>query len=107
MGFRFHKQIRLGSFLRINVSKGGLSLGVGHQGVNVNLSSQGMKTSVGLPGSGLSHKRQHNWETVKEQGANLGITKGQKLAQYIGIATYVAIGLILVATLVVFSLLSR
>ncbi|MDP9196388.1 MAG: DUF4236 domain-containing protein [Pseudomonadota bacterium] len=61
MGLRFHKSFALHKLLRVNVSKSGLSLGVGPKGANVNLSPRGMKGSVGLPGSGVSWRQQRRW----------------------------------------------
>jgi hypothetical protein len=67
MGFRFHKSLSIIPGLRINLSKSGPSLSVGEHGMTENLSSRGAKTTVGLPGSGLSYtttdrlKNGQNW----------------------------------------------
>lgn len=61
MGFRFRKRISLGKFARLNLSRSGVSLGLGPRGMNVNLSSRGMRTTVGVPGTGLFWQEQRAW----------------------------------------------
>jgi hypothetical protein len=60
MGFRFRRSARLGP-LRFNFSKGGLSsISVGGRGASLNIPVNrggGMRTTVGLPGTGLSWSR--------------------------------------------------
>jgi hypothetical protein len=57
MGFRFRRSTRLGP-LRFNFSKGGLSsISVGGRGASFNIPmnrSGGARTTVGIPGTGLS-----------------------------------------------------
>jgi len=56
MGFRFRKSIKIAPGVRINISKKGLSsLSVGRPGATVNINKKGTRTTVGIPGSGLSH----------------------------------------------------
>ena len=62
MGFRFRRSSRLGP-LRFNFSKGGLSsISVGGRGASFNIPvnrSGGPRTTVGLPGTGLSWSVEH------------------------------------------------
>ena len=62
MGFRFRRSTRLGP-LRFNFSKGGLSsISVGGRGASFNIPmnrSGGARTTVGLPGTGLSWSAEH------------------------------------------------
>ena len=75
MGFRFRKRVNFGRFIRLNVSKSGISLGMGPPGLNVNLSRHGVRKTVGIPGSGLSYQTFSSWRTkptddqVKEENA--------------------------------------
>ncbi|WP_428673651.1 DUF4236 domain-containing protein [Reyranella sp.] len=62
MGFRFRKRVSLGSLVRLNFSKSGVSLGLGPRGANVNISQRGITRTVGLPGSGLSHQSFTSWQ---------------------------------------------
>ena len=61
MGFRFRKRISFGRFLRLNVSGSGVSLGLGPPGLNANIGRQGIRKTVGLPGSGLSYQVFSRW----------------------------------------------
>lgn len=54
MGFRFSKSIRILPGVRINLSKTGASLSVGGKGASVNASRRGIRTTAGLPGTGMS-----------------------------------------------------
>lgn len=63
MGFRFQKRIRILPRLRINLSKSGVSTSVGGKGFTVNVRNDAVKTTVGLPGTGLSYS-----ETSKPRG---------------------------------------
>jgi hypothetical protein len=62
MGFRFRRSARLGP-LRFNFAKGGLSsISVGGRGASLNIPvsrSGGARTTVGLPGTGLSWSVEH------------------------------------------------
>ena len=56
MGLRFRKSIKIAPGVRINISKKGLSsLSVGRPGATVNINKKGTRTTLGIPGSGLSH----------------------------------------------------
>lgn len=57
MGFRFRQTLRLGRFLRINLSKGGASASVGRPGATFNVGPRGSKVTAGLPGTGMSYDR--------------------------------------------------
>ena len=63
MGFRFFKSIRLGKFIRLNISKGGVGGSVGVGGLRVGVGPRGTRLSADLPG-GLSY--------VKEFGGSEG-----------------------------------
>jgi len=57
MGFRFRRSIRLAKGLRINLSKSGAGLSVGHRGATVNFGPKGERVTAGLPGTGLSYSK--------------------------------------------------
>jgi hypothetical protein len=61
MGLRFRKSISLGKFFRLNLSKSGISLGVGPPGLNVNIGPRGLRQTVGLPGTGVYYQESHQW----------------------------------------------
>jgi hypothetical protein len=56
MGLRFHKQFGLGKWLRLNMSKSGLSVGVGPKGLNANIQGDRIRYTAGVPGSGVSYR---------------------------------------------------
>lgn len=55
MGFRFRRTLSLGPLLRLNFSKSGTSLSAGVRGARMTFGRNGIRTTVGLPGSGLSY----------------------------------------------------
>ena len=57
MGVRFYKSIRLLPFLRLNLSKSGISFSLGRPGATLNIGSKGLRGSAGLPGTGLSYRK--------------------------------------------------
>ena len=54
MPIRFRRTFKIFPGVKINVSKGGISVTVGTRGANLNFSKRGVRQTVGLPGSGLS-----------------------------------------------------
>jgi hypothetical protein len=55
MGFRFRRSLRIAPWLKINVSKSGISESVGAPGATLNLGPRGTRATVGLPGTGVSY----------------------------------------------------
>lgn len=55
MGFRFRRSIGLGKGLRLNLGKTGPSLSIGRRGFTYNINSKGGRSTVGLPGTGMSY----------------------------------------------------
>lgn len=58
MGLRFSRRIPLVPGLRVNLSKSGASLSLGHRGGWLTFGPRGARASVGLPGTGLSYSTQ-------------------------------------------------
>src|SRR5689334_4179639 len=61
MGLRYRSSIRLARGLRINLWKSGASLSVGQPAATVNLGNRGVRSTVGLPGSGISYSEMKPW----------------------------------------------
>ena len=84
MGFRFRRSTRLGP-LRFNFSKGGLSsISVGGRGASFNIPvarSGGARTTVGVPGTGLSWSVEHSPDrpTVIPAGRAAGLPNSRRL----------------------------
>lgn len=58
MGFRFKKVIKIMPGVKLNISKSGISTSLGGRGATVNLGRNGVRGTVGIPGSGLSYSKQ-------------------------------------------------
>lgn len=61
MGFRFRKSIRLGGGLRLNVSKRGIGLSAGVKGARIGIGPRGVRSTLSLPGTGLSYTTESRW----------------------------------------------
>jgi hypothetical protein len=53
MRLRFSRRLSLIPGLRLNLSKSGASISIGHRGAWYTIGPQGRRVTVGLPGSGL------------------------------------------------------
>jgi Protein of unknown function (DUF4236) len=53
--FRFRRSIRILPGVRVNLSKSGVSTSVGVRGAQVTFGHDQVRTTVGLPGTGLSY----------------------------------------------------
>lgn len=96
MGLRFRKSFPLGSLFRINLSKSGVSLGIGPRGFNVNIGPRGVRRTVGIPGTGLSYQETQSWKQAASEPAMAatGATPSEGvswLKVLIGLATIVLV----------------
>ena len=57
VGFRLQRSIKLGKFLRLNISKSGVGVSAGVRGFRLSSGPRGSFINVGLPGTGLSYRR--------------------------------------------------
>jgi hypothetical protein len=56
MGFRFRRRIKIAPGVRLNVGKTGFtSMSIGGRGMTMNVGAKGVRTTVGIPGTGLSY----------------------------------------------------
>ena len=55
MPVRFRRTFTLFPGVKVNVSKGGMSITVGRRGFHLNFSKHGVRQTTSLPGSGVSH----------------------------------------------------
>ncbi|MBQ9910361.1 MAG: DUF4236 domain-containing protein [Lachnospiraceae bacterium] len=79
MGIRFSKSIKLGNYLRLNLSKSGISATVGKKGATVNLSKRGTylnlsPSAIGIKGTGLSYRQKISQKTI---GSVFGLQEGK------------------------------
>ncbi len=73
MGFRFSKSIRLGKFIRLNVSRAGLGGSIGVGPLRVGVGPRGTRFTADLPGAGTSYVKQ--WGTGSRRKNKAGETK--------------------------------
>jgi hypothetical protein len=60
MGFKFRKSIKILPGVKVNITNKGInSASIGKQGASINIGKKGVRTSVGIPGSGLSYSKHH------------------------------------------------
>ncbi len=58
MGFRFRKSIKLFPGFKINLTHKGISsASIGKPGASLNIGKKSTRTSVGIPGTGLSYSK--------------------------------------------------
>lgn len=54
MPFRFRKIFKIAPGVKVNLSKSGLSTSIGKAGASLNIGKKGIKTTEGIPGTGIS-----------------------------------------------------
>jgi hypothetical protein len=63
MGFNFRKSLKIAPGVKLNITKKGISsLSVGKNGARVNIGKKGVKTTAGIPKTGLSYSKFSNYE---------------------------------------------
>jgi hypothetical protein len=65
VGFRFRRSIRLAPGVRINLSRSGPSVSFGARGFHYTVGPKGTRTTVGLPGTGLSWTQYNRYRTAE------------------------------------------
>jgi hypothetical protein len=68
MNLRFHRSLGIFPGLRLNLNKGGVSLTGGVRGAHVTLGKNGLTTSMGIPGTGLSMRDKIPFSTPSSGG---------------------------------------
>jgi hypothetical protein len=67
MGYlRFRRRLRIAKGLHLNLSKSGTSISVGGRDASVNFGKRGTRTTVGLPGTGLSYTQIHGKSQIEQ-----------------------------------------
>lgn len=61
MGFNIRKSKNLGKGFRINMTQNGPGLSFGKKGARVTVNKDGVRGSVGIPGSGMSYSKQKSF----------------------------------------------
>lgn len=92
MAFRFQKRIKLIPGVTINLSRRGVSTSVGATGARVTIGHGQTRTTVGLPGSGISHtsvtsapaQNDQPVDAIERDKARQGSQAGKGLAHALG-----------------------
>jgi Protein of unknown function (DUF4236)/Bacterial SH3 domain len=77
LGLRFRRSVSIFPGVRLNFSGSGISTSVGVKGATVNFGRHGQRTTLGLPGTGLSHSTfsPNDTETHEEIGISSAASK--------------------------------
>lgn len=75
MAYRFQRRIKIAPGLRVNVSKGGVSLSAGPRGASMTLGKRGLYGNVGVPGTGMSYREKLNGRKASPRDAGGGSSK--------------------------------
>jgi hypothetical protein len=59
MTLRFYHRVTLIPGLRVNLSRSGASLSIGHRGIWYTIGPKGQRATIGLPGSGVYWTKQY------------------------------------------------
>jgi hypothetical protein len=70
MGFRFRKGVKLAPGVRLNLSKSGTSFSFGGRGATVNVRGRRVRTTLGIPGTGLSYVSQKTFGSKARNRVN-------------------------------------
>ncbi|EDV3123758.1 DUF4236 domain-containing protein [Salmonella enterica subsp. enterica] len=90
MGFRFRKRIKIVPGIHINIGKTGItSASIGKAGATLNVGKKGVKTTVGIPGTGLSYtsdnlisgKKTSTTQNTDQQADRLGFFADSQLLE--------------------------
>ena len=86
MGWRFFRRVQILPGVRVNLSRSGPSLSFGRRGLVTTLSRRGRRTTVGIPGTGLSYSTTHPWEFKASTGGPCSVCgfPGRSSAKFCG-----------------------
>ena len=63
--FRFRRRIRIAPGIHLNIGKTGISTSLGGRGLTLNIGRGKTRTTVGLPGTGLSYSESSSQATSR------------------------------------------
>lgn len=101
MGFRLRKSIKLFGGVKLNLSKSGVGISAGVKGARVGIGPRGVRTTLSVPGTGMSYvsekglKKKTSQQQVRPQTQVINTAKPYKGTRWLVGAV---IGLIMVGT---------
>jgi hypothetical protein len=94
MGFRFSKRIKIAPGIRVNIGKKSASLSIGRKGATINISEKGIKSTVGIPGTGMSYSENMCKKLPPTENPKGPISSGENVNRFVNI---ILISLVLLA----------
>lgn len=91
MGLRFRKSFKLIPGVRLNLSKSGSSWSFGRPGATINFKGRRVRTTVGIPGTGLSYSEQATLPEAEQLPPQRRSGAGGALTWLIIIAVLIAV----------------
>jgi len=67
VGFRLQRSIKLGKFVRLNISKSGVGISAGVRGMRISTGPRGAFINLGIPGTGLSYRKKISSSSSKSK----------------------------------------
>ncbi|AZV56788.1 DUF4236 domain-containing protein [Clostridium sp. AWRP] len=68
MGFRIRRSIKIAPGIKLNVGKKGInSVSIGGKGYTKNIGKHGTRTTVGIPGTGISYSKYKKYDTKPKE----------------------------------------
>jgi hypothetical protein len=86
LGLRFHRSFKLFPGVRLNLSKSGPSASFGTAGATFNIGPRGTRSTIGVPGTGLSYVKYGSLgggadqRPARHQGEEAGSGRGEAVA---------------------------
>lgn len=71
MSLRFRKSIKVGKNTRINLSKSGVGVSTGVKGARVSVNQKGVRKTLSVPGTGISHVSYSSHKDNNKQGERI------------------------------------
>lgn len=96
MGLRIRRSVKLMPGVRLNIGKRGMSISAGKRGATVNLSKRGVRTTVGIPGTGISYSTLSKPSAPVSAPTPVNTTTRERAGSGIGIGILLVLGAFIV-----------
>ena len=97
MGWRFHRIKTILPGVRLNLSKSGVSVSFGVRGLHHTIGRTGTRTTIGLPGSGLSYTSYSRHRSTPKMQTNTQFGPATAGAMWLILMLVAVVGTLLVA----------
>src|SRR5271166_1416507 len=88
MPLQLRKRIKLAKGMYLNLSQSGVSMSLGTKGARMTIGRKGVTESFGIPGTGLSYRKQRSWKAMnpKDPSHTKALPDEGKEAQRLAVA---------------------